>query len=62
MGVVGVKLLRVVLQESQYEWLAEMGREDKLSPSQVLVTIVGDYLKIRLALWEIRQVGKWGRG
>ena len=41
MGVVGVKLLTVVLQESQYEWLAEMGREDKLSPSQVLVTIVG---------------------
>ena len=57
-----MKLLTVVLQESQYEWLAELGREDKLSPSQVLVTIVGDYLKIRLALWEIRQVGKWGRG
>lgn len=62
MGVVGVKLLTVVLQESQYEWLAEMGREDKLSPSQVLVTIVGDYLKIRLALWEIEQVGIRGKG
>ena len=57
-----MKLLTVVLQESQYEWLAEMGREEKLSPSQVLVTIVGDYLKIRLALWEIGQVRKWGRG
>ena len=57
-----VKLLTVVLQESQYDWLAELGREDRLTPSQVLVTIVGDYLKIRLALWEIRQVGKWGRG
>ena len=62
MGVVGVKLLTVVLQESQYEWLAELGREDKRSPSQVLVTIVGDYLKIRLALWEIGQVGKRGHG
>ena len=62
MGVVGVKLLTVVLQESQYEWLAEMGREDKLTPSQVLVTIVGDYLKIRLALWEIEQVGTRGHG
>ena len=62
MGVVGVKLLTVVLQESQYEWLAEMGREDKLSPSQVLVTIVGEYLTIRLALWEIEQVGKRGHG
>lgn len=62
MGVVGVKLLTVVLQESQYAWLAEIGREEKLSPSQVLVTIVGDYLKIRLALWEIEQMGKRGRG
>jgi len=57
-----VKLLTVVLQESQYEWLAELGREDRLTPSQVLVTIVGDYLKIRLALWEIEQVGKRGHG
>ena len=31
-----VKLLTVVLQESQYELLAEMGREDRLTPSQVL--------------------------
>jgi hypothetical protein len=37
MGFVVVKLLTVVLQESQYELLAEMGREDKLMPSQVLV-------------------------
>ena len=57
-----VKLLTVVLQESQYEWLAELGREEKLTPSQVLVTIVGDYLKIRLALWEIEQHGKRGHG
>jgi len=57
-----VKLLTVVLQESQYDWLAELGREDKLTPSQVLVTIVGDYLKIRLALWEIEQIGKQGHG
>ena len=57
-----VKLLTVVLQESQYEWLAELGREEKLTPSQVLVTIVGDYLKIRLALWEIEQVGRRGHG
>ncbi|NOT22936.1 MAG: hypothetical protein HOP22_09455 [Nitrospiraceae bacterium] len=57
-----MKLLTVVLQESQYEWLAELGREEKLMPSQVLVTIVGDYLKIRLALWEIEQVGKQGHG
>ena len=62
MGVLVVKLVTVVLQESQYEWLAEMGREEQLSPSQVLVKIVGDYLTIRLALWEIGQVGKWGRG
>ena len=61
-GVVVVKLLTVVLQESQYELLAEMGREDKLMPSQVLVKIVGDYLKIRLALWEIEQVGRRGHG
>ena len=57
-----MKLLTVVLQESQYELLAEMGREDKLMPSQVLVKIVGDYLKIWLALWEIEQVGRRGRG
>ena len=57
-----MKLVTVVLQESQYEWLAEMGREDKLMPSQVLVKIVGDYLKIRLALWEIEQIGKRGYG
>jgi hypothetical protein len=61
-GVVVVKLLTVVLQESQYELLAEMGREDKLMPSQVLVKIVGEYLKIRLALWEIGQVGTRGHG
>ena len=57
-----VKLLTVVLQESQYELLVEMGREDKLMPSQVLVKIVGEYLKIRLALWEIGQIGKRGKG
>ena len=57
-----MKLLTVVLQESQYELLAEMGREDRLTPSQVLVKIVGEYLKIRLALWEIGQVGKRGHG
>ena len=57
-----VKLLTVVLQESQYERLAEMGREDRLTPSQVLVKIVGEYLKIRLALWEIGQVGIRGKG
>lgn len=57
-----VKLLTVVLQESQYEQLAEMGREHRLTPSQVLVRIVGDYLKIRLALWEIHHVGIRGHG
>ena len=57
-----MKLVTVVLQESQYEWLAELGREDRLTPSQVLVTIVGEYLTIRLALWEIEQVGKRGHG
>ena len=57
-----VKLLTVVLQESQYELLAELGREDKLMPSQVLVKIVGDHLKIRIALWEIEQIGKRGYG
>jgi hypothetical protein len=62
MGVVGVKLVTVLLQESQYEWLAEIGREDQLMPSQVLVKIVGDYLKIRLALWDIEQIGKQGHG
>ena len=62
MGVVVVKLLTVVLQESQYELLAEMGREDRLTPSQVLVKVVGEYLKIRLALWEIGQIGIRGKG
>ena len=62
MGVLVVKLLTVVLQESQYELLAEMGREEKLTPSQVLVKVVGEYLTIRLALWEIGQVGKRGHG
>ena len=57
-----VKWFTVVLQESQYELLAEIGREDKLMPSQVLVKIVGEYLKIRLALWEIGQLGKRGHG
>ena len=57
-----VKLVTVVLQESQYDLLAEMGREEKLTPSQVLVKIVGEYLTIRLALWEIGQVGKRGHG
>lgn len=57
-----MKLLTVVLQESQYEWLVEMGHEEKLMPSQVLVAIVGDYLTIRLALWEIHQVGIRGKG
>ena len=62
MGVVVVKLLTVLLQEHQYDLLAEMGREDTLTPSQVLVKIVGEYLKIRLALWEIKQVGIRGHG
>ena len=57
-----VKLVTVILQESQYEMLAEMGREEKLMPSQVLVKIVGDYLTIRLALWEIHHVGIRGHG
>ena len=57
-----VKLVTVVLQESQYDLLAEMGRDEKRSPSQVLVKIVGEYLIIRLALWEIGQVGKRGHG
>lgn len=57
-----VKLVTVVLQQPQYELLAEMGREEKLSPAQVLVKIVGEYLTIRMALWEIGQVGKRGRG
>ena len=43
-------------------WLAELGREEKLTPSQVLVKIVGDYRTIRLALWEIEQVGIRGHG
>ena len=62
MGDVVVKLRTVVLQESQYELLAELGREDTLTPSQVLVKIVGEYLTIRLALWEIGQVGIRGHG
>ena len=57
-----VKLLTIVLQESQYELLAEMGREHTLTPSQVLVTIVGEYLKIRQALSEIHHVGIRGNG
>ena len=57
-----VKLVTVILQEHQYEMLAEMGREEKLMPSQVLVKIVGDYLTIRLALWEIHQVRIRGHG
>ena len=57
-----MKLVTVILQESQYEMLAEMGREEKLMPSQVLVKIVGDYLTIRLALWEIHHVGIRGHG
>ena len=57
-----VKLLTVVLQESQYEQLAEMGRADQLTPTQVLVTIVREYLKIRQALAEIHHVGIRGHG
>jgi hypothetical protein len=57
-----VKLLTVVLQESQYEQLAEMGRADTMTPTQVLVTIVGEYLKIRQALSEIHDVGIRGHG
>ena len=57
-----VKLVTVVLQQPQYDLLVEMGREEKLSPAQVLVKIVGEYLTIRMALWEIGQVGKHGRG
>ena len=57
-----VKLLTVVLQESQYEQLAEMGRADSLTPTQVLVTIVGEYLKIRQALAQIHHVGIRGHG
>ena len=57
-----VKLLTVVLQESQYELLEEMGREHRLTPSQVLVTIVGEYLKIRQALADIHHVGIRGHG
>ena len=62
MGVVVVKLLTVMLQESQYDLLAEMGREHTLTPSQVLVTIVGEYLKIWQALSEIHHVGIRGHG
>ena len=62
MGVVVVKLVTVMLQESQYDLLAEMGREHTLTTSQVLVTIVGEYLKIRQALSEIHHVGIRGHG
>lgn len=57
-----VKLLTVLLQEHQYALLMEMGREDRLTPSQVLVKIVGEYLKIRRALWEIHKNGIRGHG
>ena len=57
-----VKLLTVVLRESQYEQLAEMGRADTMTPTQVLVTIVGEYLKIRQALLENHHVGIRGHG
>ena len=57
-----VKLLTVVLQESQYEQLAEMGRADTMTPTPVLVTIVGEYLKIRQALSEMHHVGIRGHG
>ena len=57
-----VKLVTVMLQAHQYDVLAEMGREDKLMPSQVLVKIVEDYLKIQLALWEIHHVRIRGQG
>lgn len=57
-----VKLVTVILKEHQYELLAEMGREEKLMPSQVLVKIVGEYLTIRLALWEVHHVGIRGHG
>ena len=62
MGLVVVKLVTVILQEHQYDLLAEMGREEQLMPSQVLVKIVGEYLTIRLALWEIHHVGIRGHG
>jgi hypothetical protein len=61
-GVVVVKLVTVMLQDHQYDLLTEIGREDKLMPSQVLVKMVGEYLKIRLALWEIHHVGIRGHG
>ncbi len=57
-----VKRLTVVLQESPYAQLAEMGCADQLTPTQVLVTIVGEYLKIRQALAEIHHVGIRGHG
>ncbi len=62
MGVLVVKLVTVILQDHQYELLAEVGREEKLTPSQVLVKIVGDDLTIRLALWESHHVGIRGHG
>ena len=62
MGVLVVKLVTVILQEHQYELLAEMGREEKLMPSQVLVKIVGEYFTMRFALWEIHHVGIRGHG
>ena len=57
-----VKLLTVLLQEHQYALLTEIGREDKLTPSQVLVKMVGEYLKIRRALGEIHKKGIRGHG
>ena len=57
-----VKLVTVMLQEHQYDLLAEMGRDNKLMPAQVLVKIVEDYCKIQLALWEIHQVRIRGHG
>jgi len=36
-----VKLVTVILKDHQYEMLVEMGREEKLMPSQVLVKIWG---------------------
>ena len=57
-----VKLVTVMLQEHQYALLAEMGRDNKLMPAQVLVKIVEDYLKIQLALWDIHQGRIRGHG
>jgi len=57
-----VKLVTVMLQEHQYDLLAEMGWDHKLMPSQVLVKIVEDYCKIQLALWDIHQGRIRGHG